>query len=232
MATEGRAAATVGVRRNEDGAVRRPTEEMRMDIHLQHLTPQDHLRLFIDETLVDEIAVGLCDPRPHLEAEVRAARCLQALAGWVRRLPGLVENLEHLHDGCHAKPEARQGACLRGLRDGMAGTTRPHPTEAFLPGLPPEDCPSYLVGYRAGEGGRRALTQIPEEPPAGRDPLLDDPFLQMDQGGGRHVPVPVVTMTDAQLDAQDAFMAAHGATAWAWCKTFVRWIRPRLHAHD
>jgi len=56
-----------------------------------------------------------------------------------------------------------------------------------------------------------------------------DPFLRIDRGDGRQRPVPVVAMTDAQLDGQDALMAAHVATAWSWCTTFVRWIRPRLH---
>ena len=50
-------------------------------------------------------------------------------------------------------------------------------------------------------------------------------FLRIEREG-RYVAVDLDEMTDAELDAQDAFMARQDPRiAWHWAKGLARWIR-------
>jgi hypothetical protein len=129
-----------------------------VDIHLT-VQPQDHIHLFVNGALVDEIAGGVTETRDTLQAEVSQARCLQTLARWLARLPALLEAIVTKPDHAHKTLEQRQAAALRGLRDGLQGTTRPYPgvQDLTMPALPPEGSETYRRAWKIGDGYRRAL---------------------------------------------------------------------------
>lgn len=126
-----------------------------MDLHLT-CTPHETLRLYVSGQLQAEIAVGVCDTRDTLTAEVHAARCLRALATRVRHLPDQLRAALDHPDHAHRAPQAQAAALLRGLLAGLACQTVAHPHGPLVPPVPPESSRTYARGYVLGEALARA----------------------------------------------------------------------------
>jgi hypothetical protein len=118
---------------------------------------RDTIDLYVNGTLQAQISVGVCDTRDTLQAQVAAAHARRALVWHVQQLPTEVAALTTIADHVHKKPEQREAAYLRGLVAGLQDATVPHPTEALLPGLPPEHTCSFRHGWTMGQAMRGAL---------------------------------------------------------------------------
>lgn len=120
-----------------------------MDINLT-LDAHDGVRVFVNGALACEIAVGMTDTRDRLAADVHAAR--YAVAGMVllSRALDRVEDIHHREDHVNTTADAKRAAYLRGLFDGVRVRQEPHPMPG-LPGIRPEQSPSYEEGYDTGE---------------------------------------------------------------------------------
>jgi hypothetical protein len=136
-----------------------------MDIHLTQ-SPYEAsvhgpipLRIFLNGALQCESFAGQIETREDLEALIRQARCLQALANHVAALPFVIGTLANRPDPINKTPDKRLAAWLRGFAAGIAGDTvpSPGPEGSVLPGLPPDQSPSGEAGYCTGQGLRRAL---------------------------------------------------------------------------
>lgn len=135
-----------------------------MDVHLSALDPRDSLRLFLDNVLVAEIAVGVVSDQAALAAEIEQARCLKALATFIHHWQHDLERVKDLPDPVERTPAARQAAFCRGLEDGLCDRTAPHPYPGVPPVLP-EHSAAYRAGYHHGEAMARCVTLALGTPP-------------------------------------------------------------------
>jgi hypothetical protein len=123
-----------------------------MDLHLTHLTPGDHLRVFVNQALVGELVVGTWMDRDSLAAEVQQARYARSLRHCVEALLAEFTRAGDLPDHRNPTPARKIEAYSRGFRAGLAGATVPHPGgDPFVAPIAPEQTPSYLRGYRQGQ---------------------------------------------------------------------------------
>lgn len=130
--------------------------------------PGDHVEVRVNGRTVALVAAGAVDTRDDLMAQVGRANALRALpqvlTGLVRRLA----SLKNLGDEGKA-PAVKVHAYARGVSDGLAGRTVPHPTEGDkVPPIRPAHGPSYEAGYEWGLGVRGCLeaASVPASKPA------------------------------------------------------------------
>ncbi len=131
-----------------------------MDVHLTtDAADRGAVRLHVNGALVAELAAGVVHGAAALQAEVQAARGLQALAQVVQQWQTQLAQVRDRPDPAARQPVARQWAFARGLEEGLVGHTLPHPRPG-VPPLQPETGASYAWGYEHGEALRRCLALV------------------------------------------------------------------------
>lgn len=118
----------------------------------------------VNGRLVAEVAVGEVTSRDSLEAEVGYARASRVGLAAMRQALAAFADAAEKPD--HATPPAkRRGEFCEGLADGLAGETRPYPTDPSLPQIQPRYNSSYSRGYRLGETIRATVAVTAEAEP-------------------------------------------------------------------
>lgn len=92
--------------------------------------------------------------RHTLAQQVTQAQCLATLPHLLEALARRGRQVGDSPDHNYPCPAHRQAAFLRGLVDGLQGIVSTDGRPAGLPGIPPEQSPSYDDGYGQGQGLR------------------------------------------------------------------------------